>query len=586
MFDKKLSNLLGSSGEAAQNQFLKEGMKVSSETVSENGAKKYSTSGNDFVDNFATISYFKEPRSYNDVAKDMELLWSQNPELCLKLAVYIRLVTRKSKIVDGETVEVLDIQRGQGLKNEGIMRMLWLAINQPLTFKANMAVFIAAGSWKDVFQMMSLDLQYNGWEGRKLDWNFFFLVIAAGFTNPETTHLVRKYMPTIRTNKNCKTIEAQADTLIGRWLARKFSPDLEKEQAYKAYRKMKSEGIAHQWQQLISKQLYDKLNFDKIAGRALALLVGSNFLKNHNLTEKYSAWISSKPTAKYTGFVFELFAPLSDGGMAHHIEDYKEKTINAQFAQLVKTGKENANTNSKLLVVRDTSGSMTSMARGCNVSAFDVAKSMALYFSEFLTGPFANSFAEFSNTCKLHQWKGATPVDKYINDRCSCVENTDFQTVIDLLISIKRKGVPESDFPTGLLLVSDGELDPARKGWGSTHANDSSNFQVAIDRLRQAGFSNEYVSNFKLIMWDIPNYYYGKGNKVKFEDFADAPNFFYMSGYDPSAVAFIMEGKEFSATPRNAEELFLAAMNQELLNRLQVVVKPVKKQAKRKTNKK
>lgn len=585
MFDKKLNNLLGSSGETAQNQFLKEGMKVSSETVSGNGAKKYSTSGNDFVDNFAAISYFKEPRSYNDVAEDMELLWSQNPELCLKLAVYIRLVTRKSKIVDGEAVEVLDVQRGQGLKNEGIMRMLWLAINQPLTFKANMAVFIAAGSWKDVFQMMSLDLQYNGWEGRKLDWSFFYSVISAGILNPETTHLVRKYMPTIRTNKNCKTLEAQADTLIGRWLARRFSPDLEKEQAYKAYRKMKSEGIAHQWQQFISKQLYNKLNFDKIAGRALALLVGSNFLKNHDLTEKYSAWISSKPTAKYTGFVFELFAPLSDGGISHHIEDYKERTINAQFAQLVKTGKENVNSNSRLLVVRDTSGSMTSMARGCNVSAFDVAKSMALYFSEFLTGPFANSFAEFSNTCKLHQWKGATPVDKYVNDRCSCVGNTDFQTVIDLLISIKRKGVPESDFPTGLLLVSDGELDPARKGWGSTHANDSSNFQVAIDRLRQAGFSNEYVSNFKLIMWDIPNYYYGKGNKVKFEDFADAPNFFYMSGYDPSAVSFIMEGKEFSVTPRNAEELFLAAMNQELLNRLQVVVKSVKKQVKRKTNK-
>ena len=268
MFDKKVNNLLGSSGETTENQFLKEGMKVSSETVSGNGAKKYSTSGNDFVDNFAAISYFKEPRSYNDVAKDMELLWSQNPELCLKLAVYIRLVTRKSKIVDGEGVEVLDVQRGQGLKNEGIMRMLWLAINQPLTFKANMAVFIAAGSWKDVFQMMSLDLQYNGWEGRKLDWSFFYSAISAGVLNPETTHLVRKYMPTIRTNKNCKTLEAQADTLIGRWLARKFSPDLKKEQAYKAYRKMKSEGIAHQWQQLISKQLYDKLNFDKIAGRA------------------------------------------------------------------------------------------------------------------------------------------------------------------------------------------------------------------------------------------------------------------------------------------------------------------------------
>ena len=433
--------------------------------------------------------------------------------------------------------------------------------------------------------MLSIDLQYYGWEGRKLDWNFFFLVIAAGFTNPETTHLVRKYIPTIRTNKNCKTVESQADTLIGRWIARKFSPDLEKESAYKAYRKMKSEGKAHQWQQLISKQLYDKINFDHIAGRALAILVGSEFLKNHNLEDKYAKWIQSKPVAKYTGFVFELFTPLGSGYHCKHIEPYKEYTINAQFAQLVKTGKEGVNTNSKLLVVRDTSSSMTDKARGCNVSAFDIAKSMALYFSEFLTGEFANSFAEFSNTCKLHQWKGATPVDKYVNDECACIGNTDFQTVIDLLISIKEKGVSEKDFPTGLLLLSDGELDPARKGWIAEHANDSSNFQTAISRLREAGFSNEYVSNFKIIMWDIPNDYYGD-NKVKFEDFADAEGFFYMSGYDPSIVSFILGGdKPEVKIPKNAEELFMIAMDQTLLNKLRVI-ENIKKSKKSKKSKK
>ena len=565
-FEKKFNSLMDHTNKGAENQFLKEGMKETSVTQSKNGAKKYSTSGNDFVDNFAAISYFKEPRSYNEVAKDMELLWSQNPELCLKLAVYIRLITRKSKIVkDDGSVEELEVQRGSGLKNEGIMRMLWLAINQPKTFKANFAYFIAAGSWKDVFQMLSLDLQYHGWEGRKLDWNFFFLVIVAGITNPETTHLVRKYMPTIRTNKNCKTVESQADTLIGRWVARRFLPDLEKESAYKAYRKLKSEGKAHEWQQLISQQLYDKINFDHIAGRALAILVGSEFLKNHNLTEKYSEWIQSKPIAKYTGFVFELFAPLGSGYHCQHIEDYKEKTINAQFAQLVKTGKEGVNTNSKLLVVRDTSSSMTSQARGCNVSAYDIGKSMALYFSEFLTGPFANSFAEFADECRLRLWKGDTPVDKYINDRCETYGGTNFQSVIDLFINLKQRGVKEEDFPTGLLLVSDGEFSRYNE-------NDSTNFQVAIRRLKEAGFSEEYVKNFKLIMWDIPNYYYGSGNAVKFEDFADAEGFFYLSGYDPSVVSFILGGdKPEVRVPKNAEELFMAAMDQDLLNKLQVI---------------
>lgn len=562
-FNKKVSNLLSGS-EAPKNQFIAQGLKESNVTTSGNGAKKYSTSGNSFVDNFAAISYFKEPRTYAEVAKDMELLWSQDPQLCVKLALYIRLITRKTRIVNDDGVEVLDVQRGQGLKNEGIMRMLWLAIHHRATFKTNFSYFIAAGSWKDVFQMLSLDLQYHGWDNRKLDWNFFYLVIAAGLNNPESTHLVRKYIPTIRTNANCKTLESQADTLVGRWLARRFSPELEKESAYKAYRKVKVEGIAHQWQQLISKQLYDALNFDFIAGRALSLLVGSKFLQNHNLVNKYSAWIQSKPIAKYTGFVFELFQPLGDRG--RHIEDYKEATINAQFAQLVKTGKEGVNTNSRLLVVRDTSGSMTSTARGCNMSSFSIAKAMALYFSEFLTGAFENTFAEFSSGAKLHQWKGNTPCDKWVNDNCGAYADTNFQAVIDLFINLKQNGVPEKDFPTGLLCVSDGEFN--RCG-----TNKLTNFQLAIKRLRDAGFSEEYVSDFKIILWDIPNSYYGD-NAVKFEDFADAPNFFYLSGYDPSAVAFILGTKPFKASPRNAEELFLAAMDQELLNRVQIVEEP------------
>lgn len=555
VFEKKLTSLL--SNQEANNEFITQALKESNVTTSGNGAKKYSTSGNDFVDNFAAISQFKSPRSYQEVAQDMTLLWSQDPQLCLKLAVYIRLITRKTKVVTEKSTEVLEVQRGQGLKNEGIMRMLWLAINQPKTFKANFNYFISAGSWKDVFQMLSLDLQYHGWNNRKLDWNFFYLIIGAGITNPETTHLVRKYLPTIRTNKNCRTIESQADTLIGRWLARRFSPDAEKETSYKIYRKIKSEGRAHQWQQLISKQLYDCIVFDTIAGRALSLLVGSKFLENHNLTEKYSEWIQTRPVAKYTGFVFELLAPLDK---TPYIKDYEKATINAQFAQLVETGKTNAN--SSLLVVRDTSGSMTCTANGCNVSSFNIAKSMALYFSEFLTGTFTGTFAEFSSGCKLHKWRGNTPVDKYLNDHCGSYADTNFQAVIDMLIKIKREGVPEEDFPSGILCISDGEFN-------SCGTNKLTNFQLAIKRLKDAGFSENYVNNFKIVLWDIPNRYYGRTQGVRFEDFAETANFFYLSGYDANVISFIL-GKD-RAVPKNAKELFLAAMNQPLLNMLKVI---------------
>lgn len=106
-------------------------MKASHETTSGNGALKYSTSGNDFVDDFASIAKYKEPRSYEEVAKTMQLLYSIDKVKAVKMAIFIRLITRKSQVMKDKGVETLEeVQRGQGLKNEGIMRMLWFG-SQP-----------------------------------------------------------------------------------------------------------------------------------------------------------------------------------------------------------------------------------------------------------------------------------------------------------------------------------------------------------------------------------------------------------------------------------------------------------------------
>lgn len=566
MFDKKQSSLITKT--QSLNQFIKEGLKASSETLSGNGALKYSTSGNSFVDNFASIAKFKEPRSFAEIAADMEKLWSIDPKDTVKLSIYIRMITRKSQIMSGETsVETTEeVQRGQGLKHEGIMRMMWLAVNHPATFKANIPLFIAAGSWKDIVVMMNLDLQYNGWKDRKLDWNFLGNVLKAGLINPGTTELVRKYLPTIRTSAKCTTLESQADTLIGRWFAKQLNPELDKPSAYKQYRLIKSEGKAHKWQQLISKQLYEQIDFSKIAGRALAILVGTKFLENHGLIEKYTKWISSKPVAKYTGFVFELFTPLGGSYRASTLPEHQEMTIEAQFNQLVQTGK--TNTTSKLLVVRDISGSMTSIAPGCKMSSYAIAKAMALYFSKLLDGNFKDAYAVFADECELRVWKGKTICDQWRNDHDSNFGSTNFLSIADMLIKIKKHGVPESEFPDGVLALSDGEFNSS--GWYNGARVNATNFNVFRQKLRDAGFSKEYVDNFKLILWDIPNSYYGKPT-TKFEDFADAPNNFYISGYDPSAVSFILGDGDFKATPKNASELFKVAMDQELLNAVIII---------------
>ena len=114
-------------------------------------------------------------------------------------------------------------------------------------------------------------------------------------------------------------------------------PLSEKEKAtiYAAYRKMKSSGTAHSWQQVISKKQFDRIDFNKVAGRALQKLTNSKFLENHNLEDAYAKWIASQPVAKFTGYVYELFKPVCivggwGGNRTRTLKKYQEDLLNKQ----------------------------------------------------------------------------------------------------------------------------------------------------------------------------------------------------------------------------------------------------------------
>jgi hypothetical protein len=562
MFTAKQTTLMEKQPDSkVANSFVKEGLKSGSTTTAlGNGALKYTTTGNDFVDQFGKISNYRAPRSYAHVDQDMRLLWSQDPELTMRFVLYIRLITRTVQFADGTRTSTT--QRGQGLKNEGIFRMLWIAINYPEVFARNVALFIAAGSWKDIIQMMSLDLQYHKWEGKKLDWNFLGQVIVAGLENKNTVNLVKKYLPNIKASSKCTTLESQADTIIGKYLSKCLFGNKEGHSNYKKYRRLKSSGTAHEWQKLISQKKLLNINFNTIHGRALSLLVSGKFLKNNGLESQYENWLATKPTAKYTGYVYELLAPVKKGYQNNsNLKKYQIDTINKQFTMLIEVARKGMKTDSNYIVVGDTSSSMTSAVTGLKVSAYDVMKSLALYFSALLKGHFSDTWIEFNTTATLHRWKGSTPVEKLWNDRSESYGSTNFVGVAKLFADIKRRGVPESDFPTGIICLSDGCFNSLGR---NNHRTNTQEFRAI---LLKAGFSMEFVANFKIVLWDIPNSYYGK-SQTAFEDFADCPNLYYMSGFDGSAIAFLtgVEGK--TSTPKNAEELFMAAMDQELFGQI------------------
>lgn len=531
------------------NAFVNAGLKKGAETLSGNGAKKYSTSGNPFVDQFSFLGSYKKPRTFAEIEKDCELLWASDKRKAVMFNFYIRLITRQISLFDGRKTSVS--QKGGELKHEGIMRMMWLHQKDQNMFWDNIGLFVSCGSWQDVIKMLQYDLIYHGWENRVLNWEKFGKLILSGLNNEYTSELLKKYLPQIKANSNCTTVEAQADTIIAKWICSLlFGTKGENTgKTYKAYRKMKTSGTAHEWQKLISQGKHALLDFNTIHGRALKLMSRSKYLENQGLKAKYEAWITKPETkdVKFTGFVHELFEkmPRSISGLSIG----QQETINKQFATLVKKGGESEMT--ELIVVRDTSSSMGSTATGTNMSCYNIGKALALYFSEFLHGKFANSWIEFNSSAKMQQWHGNSPIEKWFNDGSSYVGGTNFQSVIQLFCQIKKQGVAESDFPKGILCISDSEFNPAQLG--------KTNVETALNTLRAAGFSEDYVSNFVIVLWNLQSGYYGSNTGKKFETHGDVPNVFYFSGYSAATVSFLTTEIE------TASELFEAAMNQEIL---------------------
>ena len=536
---------------------------IATDTIlSENGSEKLKSTGTDFVDQFASASKYRTPREYSEISKDMETLWSQNPLLTLKLLVYFRLITRVCRFPDSTSTKTT--QRGQGLKHESIMRMLWLIVNHPEVFIKNVTIFISAGSWKDLITMMQYDAMYNG-DDHSFDWRILIEVIAKGLENPNTSHLVRKYLPTIRAKSKCKTVEAQADNLVAKAICRQLFGSKSSEKSghtYKLYRKLKAQGEAHEWQQAISQRAFTSINFDTIPGKALQLLVNSKFLENQGLEVKYEEWLANKPVAKYTGYVYELFSPFENKN-SYDVKEYQKNTVNAQFKQLIavasKDMKEGEN---GLICVLDSSGSMSGTLTGTNTSAYTIAKTMTLFFSELLKGRFYNHYFEFSNATEHRQFKGSTPWEKYHSNNSRITANTNFVSVADKFVQILKTGVMEEEFPSGMLCLSDGEFD-------RTYSNSSKAVAAFRETLLKGGFSKKFVNDFKIILWDIPNGYYGKSTP-KFEELADSPNTIHIGGLDGSIVTFLLGNEISHKAPSTSEELFEAAMGQEILAYLNI----------------
>ena len=530
------------------NEFLKKALEQGAETLSGNFAKKYSKVSNPLLDQFGKISGYLHQRDIKDIFTDQQALWDTNKKDAVKFILYLRLISRKPKLLNGKKLQK---HRGAGLKHEAIVRMLHLHYVDKNAFYKILPLFVVAGSWKDIFQLLRYD--WHIYKAKVLDWDLILNFVMAGLENPEFSDLVKKYMPHRVSYNKAKTAWKQANNEIATLLAKKLGL------TPKQYRQLKSSGKAHKWQQLISKKLFDQIDFNQIPGKALLLLTSSNFITNHGLEDKLDKFLRESAMVKFNGLITDLVSKLKSKPNSLFVK----KLVNLQYRYIVDTNKIKT-INSRYITAIDTSGSMQVKVPGTNVEAIDVAAAIGSYTAEYLEGPFKDAYITFGRGAETHRFL-TKEFDSRIQEvrKNSLCCDTNFQAIIHEIIKVWNQGVDISHFPNGLIAISDGEFNPSG-AW--KRFDQMTNVEAARKKMLQAGMPKDYVENFVFVFWDIRNSYYANSS-TKFETYDDHKGVIYMSGYDPQIVAFLLgtDYEENSKAPKSAEELLEVALNQPLL---------------------
>ena len=513
-------------------------------TYTENGAVSHSTTGNALVDYFAKAGTYRD-RDLKAVFGDMSKIWGESPLIAMQIIFYLRMVTRSAK----GFINTDEVQRGQGNRDEYRKAIKWLAKFHPNNFYKNMWLMPIVGSWKDLWHDDLITA---------LNRDKVFELIQRGLEDEFNRALIAKYLPKIRSKSQVYNPRHQALNDFALQLCQHLG------WTQKEYRQFKSSGTAHAFQRVMSQGLWDNLDFARVSGKALFSLVnskgkdGKTTLERHGLEKRYLKWIDNQPTAKFTGYVYELFKATTT-----KMSLVQRNTIDKQFnglIELAKTG--NGGIKDNVWCALDTSGSMNTPAAS-GVTAYDICVSLGIYFATLNVGTFHNNVIMFDNTSRVLQLTGESFTGKAHQIRAATTAwgGTNFQSVIDEIVRIRktRPDVAIEHYPTTLLVVSDMQFNP-------TKGNTQTNYDEAMRKLAAVG-----LPKMRVMWWWVT----GRGKD--FPSTLEDEGVTMIGGFDGAVVTQILGGetttidkKTGEARQLNAYENMLKALNQEVLMQVSI----------------
>jgi len=281
-------------------------------------------------------------------------------------------------------------------------------------------------------------------------------------------------------------------------------------------------------------------------------------LERHGQLDRYMGWIAKKPTAKFTGYVYELYHEAK----ASTVSLAQKMTYDKQFDGLIELAKKDqGGIKGNVWCALDTSGSMGSIVVG-KLSALDICISLGIFFSSLNEGAFKDHVIMFDSVSYSKKFTG-TFCEKVqaIAKEKTAWGSTNFDSVIQHIVDLRKTHpeIPVSDFPDTLIVVSDMQFNPV-------DGNAQTNYESAIQKLSAVG-----LPKMKFIWWFVTN------STKDFPSTIQDEGVTMIGGFDGSIVTLILGGettvvdtKTGKVRKLNAYENMLKALDQEALLQLKI----------------
>ena len=479
--------------------------------LTENGANAFATSGKALVDiNFAVSSL--RNATADTVQSKYQAAFYEDTLLAVKWLFFAR-----------------DI-RGNGMAERRLFRICfsWLANVRPTLVKKLIPLVANYGRFDDIF--------YSGFEGEM--WDTVVDYVAEQFKSDidnacedKPISLLAKWMPSINTSSS-KT----------RALAKKLCRSLGMDE--KTYRKNLSMLRAKLKLVEVSASSGNWAEIDYNAVPSMANLKYKNAFLKHDETRrrKYLADLEKPESGakinSSASFPCDIVSKyVKQSGISWYNKNFnKDAALEAMWKAL--PNYVAGNNDGSTIVVADSSGSMTTGVSGTGMSALDVAFSLAIYFSEKLTGPFRDKWITFSGRPQYVDMSNC----KSLADKLSLsyskaeVANTDLKKTFMLILKTAVDNhLKQEDLPSNVLLVSDMNFDQGTRAYDPYGASKCSLMKEISDEFAKHGYKLP-----KIVYWNVIG---GNARTAPLPVQMNAEGAVLVSGFSPAIAKMVFSAK-------------------------------------------